>query len=558
MKVYSTIRGQIVILIGSFFLLVIISVGFMFWSVTTQKKDALIINMAGRQRMLTQKLTWLALAQPDDPEINASIELFEQTLSALRDGGTTTNSAGETVTLPPAPDTQLRSQLDEVYQTWGYFREHLQPPDATNLPIVAPLILDQMDAIVSAFESRAEAKHLRLELIQMGFLIAAVLLLAWGFITSRRRIVNPLAELVTAVRRMGEGDLDWPIPAMENDEFGELAQAFEVMRSELAASRETLESRMAQRTLELEAAFEFSQEIVSQRKLSDLMYSVADRARELMQAESAALCVLKPDGETLELAASSGNSSDQTGLKQSINDGIALPVIGQGETTISNTGCENCGFLRAHSPGHCAATPLRVADSTLGALCVVRSHQDSEGQNIPFDPHGQRALNLLANSAAIAITNARLTRAERQQAEQAAALAEREQLAADLHDNLAQTLSFTRLKLEQFEEIISQDENSEADRSLEEIEKAIESAYLQVRGALVGLLKPPPATEEFEQKLSSIVEEYRANYGLSADLKISDPSALALPPVMQTQIVQIIREALSNVQQHAQAGQVCV
>ena len=43
----------------------------------------------------------------------------------------------------------------------------------------------------------------------------------------------------------------------------------------------------------------------------------------------------------------------------------------------------------------------------------------------PFDPDGQRALTLLANSAAIAITNARLTEAKRQEAEISAAFNER-------------------------------------------------------------------------------------------------------------------------------------
>ncbi len=172
----------------------------MFWSVRTQEKDALIINLAGRQRMLTQKMTWLALTQLDNPELSASIELFDQTLQALRFGGTTTDSAGNPVHLPPPPDPALHAQLDDVSQTWDHFRHHLQPPDMAALPREAPLILDQLDAVVSAFENRAEAKQNRLQWIQMTFLIAAMLLLAWDFITTRRRIVSPLTELGRAAR----------------------------------------------------------------------------------------------------------------------------------------------------------------------------------------------------------------------------------------------------------------------------------------------------------------------------------------------------------------------
>jgi len=558
MKNLSTIRGRIALLLGSFFLLVIVSVGVMFWSVRTQEKDALIINLAGRQRMLTQKMTWLALTQLDKPELSASIELFDQTLQALRFGGTTMDSAGNLVHLPPPPDPALHAQLDEVSQTWEHFQDHLQPTDMAALPLEAPLILDQLDAVVSAFETRAEAKQNRLEWIQMTFLIAAMLLLTWGFVTTRRRIVSPLTELGRAARRMGEGNLDWPIPEMGADELGELTQAFEFMRSELAASRKLLEAQVDQRTRELAAAFEFSQEIVAQRELNDLMNSVVERARLLMQAQSAALCVLSPDHSKLELVSNSGETTVDLGLIQTIESDFASPVIGAGQTTVSETSCSNCEFLRAHSPGRCVATPLRAADRTLGALCVVRSDPYQDGEIPTFDPDGQRALALLANSAAIAITNARLVKAERKKAEQAAALSEREQLAANLHDNLAQTLSFTRIKLEQLEETLTEGHLDDVHTTLNQIEAANETAYLQVRDSLVGLLKPPPSNDDFAQKLSLRVADFRSTNELPVELEIRDPSALALPSVTQAQIIHIVGEALSNIQRHAQAGQVWV
>lgn len=558
MKKLSSIRGRIAVLLGSFFLLVIISVGVMFWSVATQKKDALIINMAGRQRMLTQKMTWLALAQPEDPELLASIELFDQTLQALRYGGTTIDSAGNNVILPMAPDVKLSAQLDEVMKTWEQFRATLQPPDSLILPVIAPVILDQMDAVVTAFESRAEKKHLRLKVIQTIFLIAAMMLLAWGFIGTRQMIISPLSELGTAVQQMGEGNLDWPLPPMEKNELGELAQTFETMRTELVQSRKILEDQVAQRTRELTAAFEFSQEIVAQREIKELMDSVVERARLLMQAQSAALCVLSSDGKSLELVAKSGETKIDTGLIQSIESGVALSVIGSGQTVVSKTRCSDCDFLYAHSPGLCVATPLRVGDHTLGAICVVRSDKEDVGEIASFNAEGQRALSLLANSAAIAIVNARLVSAEREKAEQAAALAEREELAADLHDNLAQTLSYTKIKLEYLDEILVDGQDAKKHTTLKQIERATESAYQQVRAALVGLIKPHSSEENFAGKFSASVEEFRTAYELPIELEIQDSSALVLPLTTQTQILHVLSEALSNVQRHSQAKQVFV
>jgi len=530
----------------------------MFWSVRTQENDALIINLTGRQRMLTQKMTWLALTQLDNPELSSSIELFDRTLQALRFGGTTTDSTDTLVHLPPPPDPGLQAQLDEVSQTWEHFQDHLQPPEMAAIPLESPLILKQLDAIVSAFENRAESKQIRLQWIQMIFLIAAMLLLAWGFATTRHRIVSPLTELGRAVRRMGEGNLDWPIPKMGTDELGELAEAFELMRSELAASRKLLEAQVEQRTRELTAAFEFSQEIVAQRELNELMNSLVERARLLMQGQSATLCVLSPDGKTLELVANSGSENVELGLIQAIDHGIALPVVNSGQTVVSKTSCSDCGFLQIHSPGRCVATPLRTGNHTLGAICVVRSDVEDDGETASFDADGQRALSLLANSAAIAITNARLAKADRQKVEQAAALTEREQLAANLHDNLAQTLSFTRFQLEQLEENISDGLSNDARATLKQIEKANATAYQQVRDSLVGLLKPPPSNVDFLQKLSLIVDNFRSSHDFPVELEIIDLSALELPSVTQAQIIHIVGEALSNIHQHAQAGQAWV
>jgi nitrate/nitrite-specific signal transduction histidine kinase len=104
-----------------------------------------------------------------------------------------------------------------------------------------------LEAAVNAFEAQAQARVARLQHIQLLFLVAALLLLAWGYLLTRRRIVAPLALLGAAARRMAAGQLADPVPMGGDDELGELGQAFEVMRAEIAATRNQLESRVTQR-----------------------------------------------------------------------------------------------------------------------------------------------------------------------------------------------------------------------------------------------------------------------------------------------------------------------
>lgn len=183
--------------------LVVGSVGATFASIQAQANDATVINMASRQRMLIQKMTWLALAQPDKPELATSLERFDQTLRSLPDGGPTLDAACRTMFLPPAPVPVLQNQMDEVAQTSVTFRTHIQPADAPALQTESSYILVQLDSVVKAFEIRAQAKVVRSQLLQTAFLAAALLLLAWGYFVTRRRIIRPRADLAATARFTG-------------------------------------------------------------------------------------------------------------------------------------------------------------------------------------------------------------------------------------------------------------------------------------------------------------------------------------------------------------------
>lgn len=313
------------------------------------------------------------------------------------------------------------------------------------------------------------------------------------------------------------------------------------------AAHDALEARVAQRTHELTMAFEFSQEIVAQLDLPYLLHSVTDRARVLTHAEAASVCLLDEQRQHLVLAASDGSRPLPTGQLQPIWLPPADRVVGAGETVAMPSDCSACGFLQAHSPGQCLAAPLHIGRNTLGELCVVRSGA------VPFDADEMHALTLLANSAAIAIANARLIEADRRQAERSAALAERERLAAELHDHLAQTLGFLNLQLDQLNAATADDNVRLTSAELDRIRAIVGQAYAQARDALTGLREPTIETNDLIEKLSACVAEFRETSGLSADIIGADVPGPPLSRLAQAQTALIVREALINVRKHAQA-----
>ncbi|MFN8491911.1 MAG: ATP-binding protein [Caldilineaceae bacterium] len=313
-----------------------------------------------------------------------------------------------------------------------------------------------------------------------------------------------------------------------------------------------LEASVTQRTRELMAAFEVSQEIVAQLDLEHVLNSVAEQARALLNARAALLCLLTPEESTLQLVAHSGKVQGELSLHPPTHCEPALHIADNCHTIIAPTDCMACSVVRQTGPGHCAAALLRSGKTTLGALCVVRE------QEAPFDHDQTRSLMLLANAAAIAITNARLAVQARQEAARVAACTEREQLAAELHDHLAQTLGFLNLKADRLQALLAAEQMAEPANELAQMKAAIATAYAQVRTALTGLQQPSSNAQDLVQKLTTSVAEFRDHTGLPTELVIADSTALALPEPTQTQLLHIIREALTNIRRHAHAHSVQV
>lgn len=376
--------------------------------------------------------------------------------------------------------------MNEVTAAWPSYRATLNPPvDNATLQTELPALLARLDALVSAYEAQAQRKITWLRVAQFTFLVAAFLLLAWGYRLVHRGLIRPLAVLGNAAQEIGVGHLATPIPLLPDNELGRLAQTMETMRQEISSYQTALEKQVAQRTAELTGSFEFSQDIVRQLDSEQLLQSVTGRARDLMQGQAASFCVLGEQGRMLELVAGSGHGRDYLGRRQSIDRGIALPVIHEQQTVVTKGGCANCGFLYEYPHTSCIAAPLQINGQAIGALCVVRPHR-------PFNADESRALTLLANAAAVALENARLTETGKQQARENAALAERERLAAELHDNLAQTLGALYLSVDMLSRQLATGDDGQAHVMTAETQANLKMAYAPMRMALTGLRDTTP------------------------------------------------------------------
>lgn len=567
----KSLQARLSLLFVAFVLLVLVSVGAMMWGSETQRQDALLINLAGRQRMLAQQMARLAFeAGEGESVVNAALreteQTFDQTLRALMDGGNAPYLSGTTVTLPFTRDPGIRSALEEVTLAWSDFRALLDdlqqtPRDDPSFSIIlqtieekSSILVERADDVVRLYEADAIAKVNRLRAMQIGFLVGALILLGVGASVTRKSALKPLGELSRAAIRLGENDLDSAVQVEGPEEMRALSESFDSMRQSLRASRSdlldlmsTLETRVAQRTQELDALNEVSREIASQLDVQTVLNSVTDKARALGRGDSAMLCLLDDEKQYLLLKSVSGIPSIETTDRMSTVNRASAVLTSRQAIICSNAQCVGgCGLLtNTHAVSHVVA-PLRIGDHVIGALCV------SSSQPNYFSKESADVVTKLANTAAVALQNAQLYA----QAERVAMLEERHRLAAEMHDGLGQTLSYLGLMTDQAAGFLSEGQNEAALERLRKTRETIEKTTSQVRHAINSLMDESPPVLGLQARLQNVVDEFEEETDLPVHWLVEMESAPDCSRQVAEQVLNVTREALKNVARHADAKQV--
>ncbi|MEY2820206.1 MAG: hypothetical protein RL275_3669 [Chloroflexota bacterium] len=564
------LQTQLILLFIAFAPLVLVSVGVTYWGLQTQGQDALVINLAGRQRMLIQQMTRLSFQLQDGDEaasvsLRESEQIFSQTLSALQHGGSVPYLADSVVNLPATSDAQIQTALREVESSWGQYRSTLDAMTVSNASASLQATLEgqsddlvqKADAVVRLYEATSTAKVNRLRVIQVVFLVFAMMLLAVGAWMTRRSLLKPLDDLGLAAKRLGENQLDAPIQVEGPEEMRALSQAFDEMRSRLHTAREeliqwnvTLEQRVAQRTKELETLNEVSREISSRLDIHQVLNSVTEKARVLLGGEAAALCLVDESQHWLKLQTLSGPKHAVVGNTMRADNEFADAVLESESAMICGIdACRGgCRMLsNEYRTSHLAA-PLRIGDRVIGALCV-----GSPAQN-QFATESADMLTKLANVAAIALENSRLFA----QAERVATLEERRRVAAEMHDGLGQTLSYLGLMTDQVVEFLSDGQDDAALERLGKTRETLGKATSDVRRAINKLMDDTPAPKDLCTRLHDTLAEIASQHDLESVWHSDAGSAPDCSPQIAEQVCNITREALVNAARHAYAKQISV
>lgn len=182
-----------------FILLDLSALAINYWMAYQISKDAVAINLSGRQRMLSQRITKsLLLLQSRDPaetshaakeELRYSVNIFDQTLLAFKHGGSAIGGDGSQVRLNPVDSGQAGQLVDQALHIWSPMHERMSPYMMTQTDIPAWVItrsrdqmirdnlqlLDLMNRLTSSLEQDSLNRSSILRIVQTGVFLLALL-----------------------------------------------------------------------------------------------------------------------------------------------------------------------------------------------------------------------------------------------------------------------------------------------------------------------------------------------------------------------------------------------
>ncbi|MGH3126936.1 MAG: histidine kinase [Gaiellaceae bacterium] len=377
-------------------------------------------------------------------------------------------------------------------------------------------------------------------------------------------IILPFAALVVLVVLLRSSLHDW---LHESPGFlviaGILAVCVFVFASVIFALIEDLEARvldqnreltallarMDQQNAELSALLEVGRASASSVEVSAMLDHALDAIVAVTPAEAAELWLVNGGGLTLERFRGVGR--DAFVSRSRLHFGEGLPgAAAKAESTIVvhdrsvDPRFEHDEVVALGLMTFCAL-PLRRPTGAIGVLAVAARSVTA------FDnPDERRLLEGIGERVALAVENARL----HEQVLDRAVLEERERIARELHDGLAQVLGYINTQTQAVKKLVETRRFDEAKAELEGMGAVSREVYAGVREAILGLRAAPaglvPAIRDYLGRLPRLP-------GCDIELRVVDGGeSVALAPATEIQLVRIVQEALSNVRKHAGASHV--
>lgn len=531
---------------------------------------AAAINDAGSQRMRTYRISHLMARAAQEvgsgervESLRAEMLRFDKVLADLRQGDPARPMA------PPRND-QVDIQLRAVEFSW---REHLRPlveNYLNSLPADRPLHLNRFDQELEGFVSRINDLVLAMEhsyaddtnllrSVQVALVIFSIIGTAILIRFFGKLVIQPIVTLHASMRRMMDNDLSVRLPVTSDDEVGGLARGFNQMAEHLQNVYSTLEERvagetrnLAERNHELGILYLTTAYLSEPAPIEVLCRGFLERIQEALGADAAAVRLYSAQTGLLHLVTHEGLSEDFVANETDLNCGECL--CGQ----VIQTGVLAAFATENPPPGMKLRSCIREGFSTATAFTIMHDKNRLGVYNLYFRrPQGltkrqEHLLETLGQHLGVAIENLRLKSREKE----LAVSEERNLLAQELHDSIAQGLAFMNIQVQLLEDSLGQGNVDDAMQTAGMLREGIQESYDDVRELLVHF-RTRMHQADLDSAIQAALEKFQGQTGIVTAFEARGSDG-PLVPADETQVMHIVQESLSNIRKHAGAHHVSV
>lgn len=525
---------------------------------------AAAVNQAGSLRMQSYRIATRLVYQSDiHPErywklTEQLVEEFENRLRSPRLIGI----------LPADPDHRLTRAYSRINQQWlkkikpvltvyvGLMAPGdstgVLPPHAADDPLrvaiqqniraryvsIVDRFVGDIDKLVQLLEEGTESNIRWLRVIQLSSLFLTLAAVFYTMYLVQAVVLPPLRDLLRFAQHARRGDFTVRVKHERDDELGQLGSAFNGMADDLSKMYADLETRVQEKTADLERSNR-SLELLykTTRRLNDT--HIAPRMYEelLKDIEKVVgfgpgnICLAKSmGGEVFTLASS--NLSGTTVCNQE----ECIACMNQQGTRIKEWRDSDQTLRRVLS------IPIRDKEEQHGILFIAIP------EDTPLKAWQTQLLEAVADHIGAAISVAYRTTYNRR----LALYEERGVIARELHDSLAQSLSYLKIQVSRLDMAIKQG----GDETLvlgvvQELREGLNSAYRQLR-ELLTTFRLKVDGRGLLQALEDTVDEFKGRSDIDIRLDCN-LQGLQLSENQEIHVLQVIREALSNVIRHSGA-----
>ena len=542
MKSRSPLVNRIALVVGAIVLTAVVSMATTLAVSKSIEGNATAINIAGSLRMGAYQL--LALSGSQQPvtasglSLSASTENYQSRLENFGLLRAIPDDSGHAISV------RYQTILDDWHNTLRpalLAQEAGQPVDI-HLSATTASFVAQVDELVTMLEQRTEARINLLHLIQIISLVLSIVIVIALFVDLKNRVLKPLRQLVNIAVAVGEKDFSRKVNLHGTDELSRLGAAFDQMTSELAQSYGALESETRAKTRELEKSHAALELLHRTSRTLFANHDLCDGAIPMLQ-ELEKLLGIGP----IRLYLHDRNASD--------------PV----EAVVTATR-DRPYYCKDHHCNACLVTPEQYDELPLEGndgrrlLLPIRTPNQLLGTLEIWYPAAQglsdiarRLLETLSDQLATAIFLENQITEE----QQLTLAEERAVIARELHDSLAQSLSYLKIQVARLRRVEVEGEQQQLHSDiLEELSTGLNSAYRQLR-ELLTTFRLKLDTPDLATALRRTVEEFSDRLGFPVSLDFRLPPQ-TLSPNEEIHTLQIVREALANAVKHAEATDISV